>query len=190
MVKRTIFMLFVSALTVGFFISPVTAQEAVRTKSDLLRDLVMVLQVRENAVKLFDTTIGEMKNQYPQMIAGVVDADPELTPEQRQKMKATANEGIPRFSTLLQERIKQRIDFGQFVEEISYALYDKYFTEAEIKDLTAFYKSPTGKKAITVMPQLFAESVRQGSERIGPIIVKAVNEIIAEERDRMKREIK
>lgn len=38
-------------------------------------------------------------------------------------------------------------------------LYDKYFTEAEIKDLVAFYKSSAGKKMISVTPELNKEMV-------------------------------
>ena len=36
-------------------------------------------------------------------------------------------------------------------------LYDKYFTEQEIKDFTAFYRTPAGQKMITVLPDLQKE---------------------------------
>ena len=38
-------------------------------------------------------------------------------------------------------------------------LYDKYFTDAEIKDLVAFYKSSAGKKMVAVSPELNKEMV-------------------------------
>lgn len=36
-------------------------------------------------------------------------------------------------------------------------LYDKYFTESEVKDLVTFYKSSAGKKMVAVSPELNKE---------------------------------
>lgn len=41
-------------------------------------------------------------------------------------------------------------------------IYAKYFTHAEIKDLLAFYGTPTGKKAIAVLPQVMNECSEVG----------------------------
>jgi hypothetical protein len=41
-------------------------------------------------------------------------------------------------------------------------LYATSFTEAELRDLTTFYKSPTGRKAITLLPQLTRSGMEIG----------------------------
>ena len=43
-------------------------------------------------------------------------------------------------------------------------IYDKHFTHQEIKDLIAFYGSPTGKKAIAVLPQVMEECATLGQQ--------------------------
>ena len=43
-------------------------------------------------------------------------------------------------------------------------IYDKYYTRAEIHDLTTFYKSPVGQKTIKVLPKLSAEAIDAGQE--------------------------
>lgn len=43
-------------------------------------------------------------------------------------------------------------------------LYGKYFTASEIKGMIAFYSTDLGKKAISVMPSLMAESVSVGQQ--------------------------
>src|SRR5437764_8811075 len=43
-------------------------------------------------------------------------------------------------------------------------IYDKYYTRAEIHDLTAFYQSPVGQKTIKVLPKLSAEAIDVGQE--------------------------
>ena len=43
-------------------------------------------------------------------------------------------------------------------------IYDKYYTRAEIHDLTLFYQSPVGQKTIKVLPKLSAEAIDAGQE--------------------------
>ena len=46
------------------------------------------------------------------------------------------------------------------------SLYVVSFTERELRDLTAFYKTPTGQKAISVMPTLMQEGAKLGQQRV------------------------
>ena len=43
-------------------------------------------------------------------------------------------------------------------------LFMDTFTESELRDLIAFYKTPTGKKALTQLPALFEQGARIGHE--------------------------
>ena len=43
-------------------------------------------------------------------------------------------------------------------------IYDKYYTRAEIHDLTTSYESPVGQKTIKVLPKLSAEAIDAGQE--------------------------
>ena len=57
---------------------------------------------------------------------------------------------------------------GLFEERIDTLLervvpvYEKHFSPAEINDLLAFYRTPTGRKAIAAMPAVMGESVAIG----------------------------
>ena len=58
-------------------------------------------------------------------------------------------------------------------------IYDKYFTQQEIKDLLAFYKTPLGEKTITVTPLLMRESMAAGQlwgEKIGQRVILKLKE--------------
>jgi len=67
------------------------------------------------------------------------------------------------------------------IEQVSYPVYDKYFTEAELRDIIGFYKSSTGKKAIAMMPQILDDSMRLTNEILLPKMSSIMGEIIAEE---------
>ncbi len=43
-------------------------------------------------------------------------------------------------------------------------IYDRHFTDEDIKGLIAFYQSPLGRKLVDQMPQISAESMAAGQE--------------------------
>lgn len=63
-------------------------------------------------------------------------------------------------------------------------IYDKYFTQSEIKELLAFYQTPIGKKAISVLPKVVNESMLTGQkwgQSLGPEIDKRVKAVLTKE---------
>ena len=63
-------------------------------------------------------------------------------------------------------------------------VYDKYFTHQEIKELIAFYETPTGKKAIVVLPKVVNEGIVIGQrwgQSLGPEIEKRVKAALMRE---------
>ncbi len=44
------------------------------------------------------------------------------------------------------------------------ALYTESFTESELRDMTAFYKTPTGQKALALVPELMRRGAMLGEE--------------------------
>jgi len=69
----------------------------------------------------------------------------------------------------------------QITEQISYTLYDQFYTEAELKDVIAFYKTSTGQKVITTTPKLTSESIRLSNQLVLPKITNLIQEIVKEE---------
>lgn len=70
------------------------------------------------------------------------------------------------------------------LEDLLIALYRKHFTRAEIQAITAFYKTPVGKKLSDKLPVLGQEGMEAGArwgERIGPKIGERVQQRLAQE---------
>ncbi len=61
------------------------------------------------------------------------------------------------------EKFHSKIDSNQLIALIV-PIYDKYYTHAEVKSLIQFYQSPVGKKVVTAMPQILAESQEAGGQ--------------------------
>ncbi|HET9327740.1 MAG TPA: DUF2059 domain-containing protein [Candidatus Eisenbacteria bacterium] len=85
-----------------------------------------------------------------------------------QALKA-ADPGVPeRAAEVIQREVRDvmasRIEGPNGFTSQIIPIYDKHFTHQEIKDLMTFYGSPTGKKAIAVLPQVMSESAALGQK--------------------------
>lgn len=56
-------------------------------------------------------------------------------------------------------------------------LYTKGFSEAELKELIAFYKSPLGQKVLKQMPALFSESMKMTQAKLEPVVPQ-INQLL------------
>ena len=74
-----------------------------------------------------------------------------------------------------------KIDFAGLMQEAYIRIYSKYFTENELEDLIAFYSTPSGKKSMEVMPDLFREGMEAGARELSPKIEQLLAEVTAEQ---------
>jgi uncharacterized protein len=160
-------------------------QDISAEKKALIQELLLVTEAEKTTSSVVDTMLTAMEKQYPLIVQEMTESITGLTPAQRQKISAEAKD-YAWFSRTFRERIQQRINFKEFVEKISGPLYDKYFTEDELKDLIIFYKSSTGKKTLSVMPALLADSVQKSGAILIPVLTGVTQEIIEEEKTRLK----
>lgn len=66
--------------------------------------------------------------------------------------------------------------FRQDAMQAQYDAYAKYYTTSEIKDLTTFYKSPTGRKFIEVQDQVGRDVVSGLMQKYMPAAIKATRD--------------
>ena len=77
------------------------------------------------------------------------------------------------------EKFHSKLDL-QKLRELAIPMYDKYFSDEELKGLIAFYQTPLGQKAVKVMPQLSAELMEAGSKMGEDIGRQSMMEVLAE----------
>ena len=60
-----------------------------------------------------------------------------------------------------------------FIHEMSYKIYHKHFSTSELEEMVAFYRTPTGSKMASLMPQVTQEGMiagQQHGQTLGPVI--------------------
>ncbi|HEV2706935.1 MAG TPA: DUF2059 domain-containing protein [Pyrinomonadaceae bacterium] len=69
-----------------------------------------------------------------------------------------------RFWQELEKEAEKEFRTEGFLSEMA-AIYDKHLSGEDIKALIAFYQTPTGQKAIKILPQILSESGAIGARR-------------------------
>ena len=78
---------------------------------------------------------------------------------------------------------KLRWKIGAATMEFTIPAYDKYFSDEEIQQLTAFYQTPIGAKAIKVLPQLMNEVMTSSQAWGQQLAQECMKEVLAEHPD-------
>ena len=74
-------------------------------------------------------------------------------------------------------------DAAQFLDSSAVPIYDKHFSDDEIRGLIKFYETPLGQKAVSALPQVSNELREEGKtwgEQVGR---QAMLEVLAEHPD-------
>ena len=150
-------------------------------KQALIKEYLEITGGREAINKILDASFANLDDTLPLIISAQIEQDSNLTVAQKADLQKNMPETLARLSKRFQEELNREIDFAKAIQDVNYPLLDKFFTEAELKDLITFYKSATGQKAISLQPQIYTESTTRLNAVLIPAIQKAMKKVIDEE---------
>ena len=153
--------------------APIISQE----KRALIKELLEITESTKNAEQIMDSMV---RSELPKLVSAVLKNAPALDSD-RPEIQKQFSDIVSRMAVKYRDRVVKKIDVNQLIEQVSYPIYDKYFTESELRDIIGFYKSSTGKKAISLMPQIFNDSFQRTNEILMPQMSRIMTEIITEE---------
>jgi len=154
-------------------------------KRALIRELYVLTRVDEMAEKSANLLLDKLADQLPILLGQALGDAPALRDKDPEEVERLVTQSSIHALSRIKELLPQRVNLAQVMEEIFYPLFDKHFTEDDLTQLAAFYKTPVGQKSIQVLPELTAESIQRTSELINPRLMKLIDEVIQEERDRL-----
>jgi len=180
-----------SALTLALFIlvlaATATAQSAISPeKRALIKEMMVVTDVQKSGDVMMKAVVDRFENEAPTQIAQRVNALTDLTPQEREKMTRELTEGNTRFTKRFRE-LTEKLDWSQLLEQLMMPIIDKYYTEDDLKNMIAFYKTPTGKKVLEVMPQMMTDILFKSDEIIRPKFEAIAKQILDEEKKRLQQ---
>ena len=125
---------------------PATASDQKKIDPAKEADIRKLLEVAGATAIMEQTMLGMERNMKPLMTNALPAGD------YREKLVE-----------LFFEKFHAKLDLQKLLD-LAIPMYDKYFSDEELKGLIAFYQTPLGQKALKVMPQLSAELVEAGSK--------------------------
>lgn len=167
------------------------AQETVKPeKRALIKELYTLLKVDKQTESVMDAMLAQMQSNLPNMLAQMMNDIPEVQNKDQAAVKKLLLESSARVYGRMRELFPKRLNMAEISQQVIIPLYDKYFTEDEVRALIAFYKSPTGQKMVDLTPTLFQEAMQQTSVLLLPKIVPLIKEILDEEKQRLLKGIR
>ncbi len=185
--KLVISMLIIGGLSVSAFGQ--TAPAIDPQKLTLLKELLVAMDIKKITEKTMESQFAQMENTFPQMMGAVLPNTSDLSRETQEKIQQKALVAGRRAMKRMRELYAQRLDIGSVVEQIYLPIYDKYFSMEDVKDLLAFYRTPTGKKWVANTPQINQEAIQKSSELLVPKVTAIMTEVMDEERALLMKEM-
>lgn len=154
------------------------------TNPEVINELCAVMNLEKSAEQGAEIMLKTMEQQMPQMMQQImgpaVPNDPKAS-EARRKDFAEFNQ---RFGKRYRELLKEKVQIGKTIRDIYAPLFDRYFSEEEMRALITFYKSPLGSKLLTTMPEMMQEAMQKSAQTLNPKIIEVVQIILEEEKAR------
>jgi hypothetical protein len=134
-------------------------EEFTREKKDAINELMSITGAAQ---------MGELfGNAFVQQLTNILKkTNPEIDPRALEILKKEV-------MALIHEEMVEK----ESLQKLIYPIYHKYLTLEEIRELVRFYKTPVGKKAISVMPKMAQEAMQAGQawgQSLGPVIQQRV----------------
>jgi hypothetical protein len=178
-------------LLLPLFASAADAQEVIRPeKRALIKELYEVTKLDKTMQSSMDIFLAHMQKDLPQILSQAAGDMAGATDKDRDEIQRMVAESSARSAKRFREMVGQKINFAEVGEQLFYPIYDKFYTEEDLRALTAFYKSPVGQKSLEIMPQLMAESMQKSSEILLPKIMEIATQVMEEEKQRLGEEFK
>jgi uncharacterized protein len=155
----------------------VSAQETKPTttpaeKQQVIKEMLLASRACRNAELGYNMVIDQEIKGMDMAIASRIDQDASLSPKQRAQAKQAALARADKRMQRFKELTARQINMPELVNDVYMKLYNKYFTQDELKAMLAFYQSPAGQKSLDVLPQLSNEAVSMINGMILPRLKK------------------
>jgi len=128
-----------------------------QSRQALAEELMNLMNTRQN----IETSLGMFKQMLAQQMAKM--QPPARTPEEAAK----AAEPVEKIMDMITKELSWDKMKEQYIN-----LYSETFTEPELKDIIAFYKSPSGQAFIKKQPEIMKRSMELTSQMVSRIMPK------------------
>jgi hypothetical protein len=187
MIKKLTFSLFLFAFAC---LAQANAQTAVAPeKQAALKELVALINGDNKAEDLLNVFMTQIDASRDMTYKAIINERTDLTPAEKKALEDALLVDMQKSSERFKTKFRARLNYNEMINEVTYIVYDKHYTLEEIKDLIAFYKTPTGQKVLKTMPVVAEAAMKLTQERLLPKLPVIIQELMEEDRREIEQQI-
>jgi uncharacterized protein len=124
------------------------------------------------------------------ILPDIIEKEKELTAAQKQELMKLAEEGKERLNKQIRDFGSDPAFLAEIFEQVSIELFDTNFTEAELREIVAFYRTPTGQKTARFLTAFASKASKAAINIFSQKFKEFINAKISEEVELLKQKIK
>ena len=150
-------------------------------KSALIAELIELTIDTRTVDQMANLFLIQVRESYPELVEQVMSTEPGLSPEAEARLREHLLD-FDAFAAVFRAGFAERVDLARVLADAYAPLYDARFTEAELREIVAFYRSPAGRKTLAEMPVLMQQGLESAIARVEPRVTALVGEALARRR--------
>ena len=158
---------FAGAPSFAFAQSAAPSAQGSEQERAAVKELMDAMDVR----KMMAASFTEMEKALPQMmraqVTAVINADPTASDAKKKEALAKVEQVLPGAADAVNRMFRDPALIEEMMVEIG-PLYARNYSVDELKQLSAFYRTPLGQKMLALSPRLAAESMAVGQKIVAP----------------------
>lgn len=153
--------------------APAAAAPVDPAKQAAIKNLLDAIDAQKLVGAIGNSAQMQAKQLVPAILSDALSENKTMTDKQKQaSVPSLQKNAVPKLVDSAGQ-VFATDSFKQDAMQAQYDAYAKYYSTQEINDLTAFYKSPTGRKFIQVQDQVGRDVVNGLMQKYMPQAIKA-----------------
>ncbi|CAG9217156.1 conserved exported hypothetical protein [Paraburkholderia tropica] len=145
-------------------------------KQAAIKDLLDAIDAQKLVGAIGNSAQMQAKQLVPAILSDALSENKTMTDKQKQaSVPSLQKNAVPKLVDSAGQ-VFATDSFKQDAMQAQYEAYAKYYSTSEIKDLTSFYRSPTGRKFIQVQDQVGRDVVNGLMQKYMPQSIKATRD--------------
>lgn len=145
-------------------------------KQAAIKDLLAAIDAEKLVGAISNSAQMQAKQLVPAILSDALSENKTLNDKQKQAAVPTLQKNAVPKLVESAGKVFDSTGFKNDAMQAQYEAYAKYYSTAEIKDLTTFYKSPTGHKFIQVQDQVGRDVVNGLMQKYMPQAIKGTRD--------------
>ncbi len=142
-----------------------------------VKQLLVAMKYRELLTSMIQQTAKSAPLMMRQMAEQSIGQNSKLSAEQKTQAFKSLEKELPGMTAAVTTLLADPTLFDEMEASVA-PLYTKYFSAAEIRQITAFYQSGVGLKMTSVMPQIMQDSARMWQQLMAPRLGKMMQQML------------